>query len=96
MTDAQGDALDPVTILDQLPPADPANPAPFLAGTFALYRGPDGSVTGVFDIAPESQVGSPGVQRVRIPPGILRAASTMLGGRGPLGKLRAMVGRRGD
>jgi hypothetical protein len=98
VTHAQADELsadfDPMTVLDAIPTATGDQPTPFLAGTFALYKAPDGSVMGVFDIAPESLVGEPGIHRQRIPAGILRAASTMLRGGGPLARLAALTGRR--
>lgn len=73
--------------------ADGAAPTPFAAGTFAFYAAPDGSIVTVFDLAESSRIGTPGVNRVKIPQGIIRATTVLMSGGSKFDAVRALMGR---
>lgn len=93
--DQGGPMSDPAEILAEL--ADQAaregdQPSPFAMGTFAFYATPDGGVVTVFDLDKQSRIGAPGVQRVRIPRGIIRATTVLMSGGSRIDAFRALMG----
>lgn len=86
---------DPALILAELADEaarDGGDPTPFAAGTFAFYAMPDGGMMTVFDLSEESRVGSPGVQRMRIPPGLIRAMNVLMAGGSRMSAVKALMG----
>jgi hypothetical protein len=77
---------------------DPDRPVPLMAGTFALYLSPDGSLMLVTQIpdgpwsADPRTAGVVGTKHTRVPAGVIRAMSALASG-SKLGVVRAMLGR---
>lgn len=94
MTAVNEPEVDMSKLLDELAAAAATagpEPTPIAQGTFAMYPMPDGGLMFVTSVAEGPMAGT---RHMRMPPSLIRAAGTFLGGGGKVAAIKGLFGGR--